>query len=61
MRDIVATVRSMRRCTMDELTKELEKNAVNGRNGLVCYRRNEYGKVEVLVCTDSTMRKHQFM
>ena len=58
MQDIVAAVRSMRHCTMDDLTKELGNNAVLGKNSFVYYRRNENGKIETLVCTDATMRKH---
>jgi hypothetical protein len=58
MRDVVATVRRMRRCTIDALTSELTAKARDGGNGFVYYRRNERGRVDAQPCTESTMRKH---
>jgi hypothetical protein len=58
MRDIIATVRKMRRCTIDALTSDLSAKAAVEANGFVYYRRNARGQVEPNPCTGTTIRKH---
>jgi len=58
IRDIVATVRRLRRCGIDNLASELIARASKEENGFVYYRKNPRGIVESSPCSEATIRRH---